>query len=162
MISILSMWSEKLQLDNGDLVGQVESSYLNSIISLRFIDTSILGKKQQKIVDEFISNENAILKTSINHLISDYRSKYPFYLEGWSTMGLNRDEIEASLPREMTEIKFLHLVSDVELFVNPESIAANGEIGLSFECQWDIENGLGVKFSNWQVQDVGTAQISFL
>lgn len=62
----------------------------------------------------------------------------------------------------MTEEKLLELVSDIELFIEPEELCSAGNFAISMECEWDVEHGLGIKLNKWKVVEVGTAQIAFL
>ncbi len=155
-------WPKNLILDGDELTTNFSSRYFKAIVDVRFLGTKELGIKQRNMLNQFISKESKVIKDAVGPVIDYYNKVYPFYYEGWSSAGLGLTQIEAVLPRLMTEEKLLELVSDVELFIEAEELCSDGNFAISMECEWDVEHGLGLKFNNWIVIEVGTAQIAFL
>ena len=47
------------------------------------------------------------------------------------------------------------------IHIQDDKNCKSGTIGLEFDCDWDIENGLGVKIENWEIKEVGVAESSY-
>lgn len=158
----MDKWLKNLILQGDDLTTNYSSRYFKAIVDVCFLGTKELGIGQRNMLNQFILKESKVITDALGPVVNYYNKVYPFYLEGWSSAGFGLTQIEAVLPRLMTEEKLLELVSDVELFIEAEELCSDGNFAISMECEWDVEHGLGIKFNNWTVVEVGTAQIAFL
>lgn len=61
-----------------------------------------------------------------------------------------------SYPRIKSTDDLLEHISLVGIKIHYANVFGGRSVGLSFDCTWDAENGIGVRLNNEQVIDIGT------
>lgn len=69
-------------------------------------------------------------------------------------------EFNASYPLVETIEQLLGMITLVGLIVSYGDIYEERDIGLTFDCTWDEENGLGIRLLNEKVMEVGYQDVA--
>ena len=107
--------------------------------------------------------EGSFASDIFNKVFDFYRASYADYKEGW-TYGnnLGEEEIEKYLPAPTAPEKLKEHFSPFTIYIPDKNKCKDGFIGISFDCTWDINNGLGVLIKDWKVVEVSVSEISFI
>lgn len=86
-------------------------------------------------------------------------SQYYYSENIWEEFGYD-DETNDDYPYIENEDVLLNYITLVGIKVPYAEIYGGRSIGLSFDCSWDEENGLGIRLNNEEVIDVGFQDIA--
>ena len=86
-------------------------------------------------------------------------SQYYYSENIWEELGYD-DETNDDYPYIENEDVLLNYITLVGIKVPYAEIYGGRSIGLSFDCSWDEENGLGIRLNNEEVIDVGFQDIA--
>jgi hypothetical protein len=93
----------------------------------------------------------------------EFEKVLPQFIEFGSMTQELWDEMVAESPsRENTDDFIQHLQAPFSIDLQEDSTAySEGTFGLSCECSWDQEHGVGAWFENWKLVNVGSAQVAY-
>lgn len=155
-------WKNNFKPDGGELVTNYFSKYFNTAISIRLMGTADrVHPEQEALITELIDNERNWVEESVHAILEYYKEVYPDYRMGWELGGGDEASIEACLPKEIDRAKLLKLITPSEIYIAEEESIQPGTFGFGLECEWDVEHGLGVSFSHWNVREVGGMDVAF-
>lgn len=77
-----------------------------------------------------------------------------YYKQGRHELGYDI-EVNESYPLVETTDKILEMINLDGIIVPYTGIFEGRDIGITFNCTWDIENGLGLRLLDEQVTEVG-------
>ena len=89
--------------------------------------------------------------------ITDYQhNSFRAFMETWERQEYNADYP----PLDHTE-SILKMIS-LDMMVIPEDGIFDGRcVCLAFSCSWDEENGLGIRFVNEEIDEIGYQDVAF-
>ena len=96
--------------------------------------------------------------------ITDYQhNSFRAFMETWERIMSDTAEAEYNAdypPLDNTE-SILQMIS-LDMMVIPEDGIFDGRcVCLAFSCSWDEENGLGIRFVNEEIDEIGYQDIAF-
>lgn len=72
------------------------------------------------------------------------------------------DAMQADSPKIDSTVDFIeHLEAPFEISLPDVEDYKEGTFGISCECSWDPEHGIGAWFENWQLVQVGFAEVAY-
>jgi hypothetical protein len=156
-------------LDTKEFTTTLVYNDFDTTVDVIFIDTpKPICDCQQKTFDNFNSNQNTFTNDILNKIFVFYKASYSDYKEGWiygnnlSDNKLSDEGLEKYLPIPTIADKLKKYISPLTIYIPDANKCKDGLIGISFDCSWDIKNGLGVLIKDWQVAEVGVSEISFI
>lgn len=122
---------------------------------------SITGEEDEEIQEtqrnaflQFEANKNRIIKNSEEKLFEYYIQNYEKLVDKVSD-----DKIEEVLPKIST-IEELGKIIEPTMIVFQRNFDNNiNKFGIALGCEWDDEAGLGIKFKNGDIVEVGPDDI---
>lgn len=151
-------------MDTEEYKTKIEYKAFNTTVEVIFIDTaSSISDCQQKNLENFNLQQNTFTNDILNKVFEFYKESYDNYKEGW-TYGnkLNEEEIEKYLPTPTTPEKLKEHFTPLTIYIADKNKCKDGFIGISFDCTWDINSGLGVLIKDWKVVEASVSVISFI
>jgi hypothetical protein len=136
----------------------------HTTVDVIFIDTPFpISDCQQKNIDNFYLKQDSFTNDILNKVFDFYKASYAVYKEGW-TYGnkLSEEEIEKYLPTPTTPEKLKEHFTPQTIYIADKNKCKDGFIGISFDCTWDINSGLGLLIKDWKVVAVSVSEISFI
>ena len=156
-------------MDTKEHITTIEYEAFATSVDVIFIDTSApISECQQKTLESFNSNQNIFTNAILNKVFEFYKASYPNYKEGWnygnkmSENKMSEEEIEKYLPTPRTPEKLKEHITPLAIYIPDKYKCKDGLIGISFDCTWDIEHGLGILIKDWQVVEASVSEISFI
>jgi hypothetical protein len=118
-------------------------------VELETTDEVGITEPMRALVAEFVANQHTYKESALKAILGFYNTQIiPLAIEhGFSEV----------TPPAATVNELEALLSYPRLYIYPPQ-----ELGLGFECVWDVEHGTGVRFSGGKVVDVGIDQVSFM
>jgi hypothetical protein len=117
------------------------------------IDNPDISVEHKRTIEYIISNQSSFIEDSLKmtfdyykHLWSDFlyefedEIKYP-----------NPDSIDHNKMTEMITPKTIHIANKI----------SEGYFGLTFSNTFELEHGLGIRFRNYKIEEVGGEDIGF-
>ncbi|MEY6549097.1 DUF2004 domain-containing protein [Bacillus cereus] len=152
---------------NNSVFGEIEYNYAwTKCMSITFIgnvteiDLMIDGE-EDGVFDEgqYVAYQSLIknweeVQISLLHSILDY------YKQRRCELGYDVG-MQENYPLIETTDQILEMVSLDGIVVPYADITEGREVGITFNCTWDIENGVGVRLLNEKVMEVGYQDIIF-
>jgi hypothetical protein len=119
--------------------------------------------KQAKNLLEFTKYEKNLIEKIKLAIFEYYKSVYNDYKSGidLANMEITKEQLEEILPTPTTPEMLFKSYEIGNIHIQDEKNCKLGTIGLEFDCDWDIENGLGIKIENWKIKEVGVAESSY-
>lgn len=122
---------------------------------------SVTGEKDEEIQDtqrsaflQFEDNKNRIIKDSEEKLLE-------YYVQNYEKLAnrISNDKIEEVLPKVST-IEELGKIMEPTMIVFQRNYDHNiNKFGIALGCEWDDEAGMGIKFKNGEIVEVGSDDI---
>ena len=151
---------------NDSIFGEIEYDYIWSRRSkIKFFNNEvdimlmIAGDDDGKFEDgqydsyqALINKWNEIQETFLEPILESYKEKRK---ELGYDIQLNKNYPEIKSTKEL-----LNYITLVGIKVPYADIYGGRSIGISFDCSWDEENGLGLRLNNEEVIDVGYQDIA--
>ena len=99
----------------------------------------------------------------IKTIFEYYKSVYNDYKSGIDLANneITKEQLEEILPTPTTPEMLFKRYEIGNIHIQDDKNCKLGTIGLEFDCEWDIENGLGIKIENWKIKEVGVAESSY-
>jgi hypothetical protein len=144
----MDSWLETLQVKNGELLAEVRLSFLqrDDLVELCFdVDnTTIEAVTESETLVSEILNRLPSLETAVSAAAFKY---YQFLVEAF------RNDVEVQLPvaADANALQALYQLTTIYL---PSELTP-GHFGLGFDCEFEIEHGMGIRFRSWEIEEVG-------
>jgi hypothetical protein len=156
---------ELLKSSNLEITSNIKLDYLaHKKIEVLFWNTKVkVTKKQAENLLEFQKNEKEIVEKIKLAIFEYYKSVYNDYKSGidLANKEITKKELEKILPTPTTPENLFKSYQIGTIHIQDDKNCKLGTIGLEFDCDWDIENGLGIKIENWKIKEVGIAESSY-
>ena len=150
---------------NMDIRSKIKLNYLTKKnIEVVFWNSEGTATDQQKEnISEFIKHEKNLIKDIKIAILEYYKSVYNDYKSGIDlvNMEITKEQLEEILPTPTTPEMLFKSYEIGNIHIQDDKNCKLGTIGLEFDCDWDIENGLGIKIENWKIKEVGVAESSY-
>ena len=159
--------SENLNLKkkNVELIYKVKLEFLaKKNIEVVFWDyKGKITDKQTKNLTEFVKQEKELNEKIKFAIFEYYKSVYDDYKSGidLANKEITKEQLEKILPTPTTPEMLFQNYEIGNIHIQDDKNCKLGTIGLEFDCDWDIENGLGVKIENWKIKEVGVAESAY-
>ncbi len=136
----------------------------DTTVDVVFIDTTEpINDCQQKNLDSFNLKQDTFTNDILTKVFEFYKISYADYKEGWLYSNkLSEEEIEKYLPTPTTPAKLKEYITPLAIYFPNKYKCKEGLIGISFDCTWDINSGLGVLIKDWKVVEASVSEISFI
>ncbi|WP_203362762.1 hypothetical protein [Bacillus sp. REN10] len=116
-------------------------------------DTS--GHFQDEQIDAlttFYDHKDEILKEVENAIFAYYQENFEIY-RSYENTESNKDKVAPVIGKKE---ELSSLLQDMGLFIAEREATGLRKIGITFECTWDSNHGLGILLKNEQVAAIGT------
>ena len=153
----MSEWQETLRVEEYEgVIAEMPFVFLqrNSLVKLRFnVDTTTV--EEAKNVEGFVSQILTRLP-SLEDVVSAASFKYyQFLVEAFRK--IYGEAVQLPIATDAESLKQFYQLTTIYL---PNEFK-EGYFGLGFECEFEIEHGLGIRFRNWQIEEVGDESEGF-
>lgn len=152
---------------NNSVFGEIEYNYAwTKCISITFIgnvteiDLMIDGEEDGVFDEGQYVAYQSLIKNWEEVQISLLQSILDYYKQRRCELGYDIG-VRESYPLVETTDQMLEMVSLDGIVVPYAHITEGREVGITFNCTWDIENGVGVRLLNEKVMEVGYQDIIF-
>ncbi len=148
----------------GEINSEIKLKYLaKKDVEVTFWNSESISKKQADNLAEFSNYEKDLTEKIKLAIFEYYKSVYADYKSGIDVANVNltKKQLEEILPTPTTSEKLFKRYEIGNIHIQDDKNCKLGTIGLEFDCDWDIENGLGVKIENWEIKEVGVAESSY-
>jgi len=151
-------------LDTEEYKTTIEYRAFDTTADVIFIDTPFpISDCQQKNLHNFNLQQDTFTNDILNQVFDYYKASYSYYREGWTYENkLSEEEIEKYLPTPTTPEKLKEHFTPLTIYIPDKIKCKDGFIGISFDCTWDINSGLGVLIKEWKVVEASVSEISFI
>jgi hypothetical protein len=127
----------------------------------RTFNVAYQGKKivemQIKAVDDLARNEELLFDKVKNAVFRYYTQDiYPIVQDS----GLAIEDIKQLYPQAATAEDIVPLVQFGSILVHEPRSDGTVPVGLRFDCDWDVEHGLGVRIAGLDIETVGTDEVA--
>lgn len=159
--------ANKQLLKNSDLeiTSNIKLDYLaHKKIEVLFWNTKVkVTEKQTENLLEFKKHEKELVQKIKLAIFEYYKSAYNDYRSGidLANKEITKEQLEKFLPTPTTPENPFKNYQIGTIHIQEDKNCKLGTIGLEFDCDWDIENGLGIKIENWEIKDIGIAESSY-
>jgi hypothetical protein len=109
---------------------------------------------------QFTADPQRTADLVLNAILAYYKDVYPSYRESFQGDGDN-DEFDAIMPKATSVDDLRELITFTRVLVQPDDGDEPVALGLNFHCSWEEEHGLGVRWRNGKVEEVGYADVAF-
>ena len=153
----MSEWQDTLRVSEYEgVLAEVPLLFLQheGLVRINFnVDTTTVEEARQ--VEEFV---NQILSRlpSLQQTVATASFKYYLFLVEAFRKSYG-DEVQLPVATDDESLKQFYKLTTICL---PNEFEA-GYFGLGFECEFEIEHGLGIRFRNWQIEEVGDEEEGF-
>ncbi len=122
-----------------------------------------ITEKQKENLIEFTKHEKDLIESIKLAIFEYYKSVYNDYKSGidLANKEITKEQLEEILPTPTTPEMLFKSYEIGNIHIKDDKNCKLGTIGLEFDCDWDIENGLGIKIENWKIKEVGVAESSY-
>jgi hypothetical protein len=151
----MSKWQDSLRVSEYEgVLAEVPLLFLQHecLVRISFnVDTTTI--EEAKEVEGFV---NQILSRlpSLEEIVATASFKYyQFLVEAFR----HDEEVKFPVATDAESLKQFYRLTTIFL---PNEFEA-GYFGLGFECDFEIEHGLGIRFRNWQIEEVGDEEQGF-
>jgi len=141
----------------------IHFNYFNTDVEVFFTDTKKeLSVTQKRNLDNFKLKQDSLAPEIMKSIFEFYKDSYSDYKAGWLMAGkMSEEELEQYLPRPSTFEALKPFIKPAVIHIQSSDDCEIGTIGIEFDCEWDIENGLGVLIKDWKVVEASVAEISY-
>ena len=149
---------------NGELKSEIKLKYLTkNDVEVIFWNSEKITEKQAGNLAEFGKHEKELTEKIKLAIFEYYKSVYADYKSGvdLANVKLTKKQLEEILPTPITPEKLFEKYQIGSIHIQDDKNCKLGTIGLEFDCDWDLKNGLGVKIENWEIKEVGVAESSY-
>lgn len=115
-------------------------------------EDGIFDEEQYTAYNSLMQNWGGIQQSFLQPILDYYKQKR--YELGYEI------EFNENYPQIETTDQLLAMVSLVGIVVPYGDIYEGRDIGITFDCTWDIENGLGLRLLNEEVTEVGYQDVA--
>lgn len=153
----MSEWQESLRVDEYEGVrAEVPFTFLNhkGLLKLSFnVDTTTVEEAKNvggfvnQLLERLPALEDAVSAASFKYykfLVDAFRKSYG-------------NEVQLPVAIDTESLKPFYQLTTIYL---PNEFE-EGYFGLGFECEFEREHGLGIRFRNWQIEEVGDESEGF-
>jgi hypothetical protein len=153
----MSEWQDTLRVSEYEgVLAEVPLLFLQheGLVRINFnVDTTTVEEARQ--VEGFV---NQILSRlpSLQEAVATASFKYYLFLVEAFRKSYG-DEVQLPVATDAESLKQFYKLTTIYL---PNEFEA-GYFGLGFECEFEIEHGLGIRFRNWQIEEVGDEEEGF-
>ena len=151
----MSEWQDTLRVSEYEgVLAEVPIPFLQheSLVRIIFnVDTTTVEEAKQ--VERFVNqilNRLPSLEKSIATASFKY---YQFLVEAFR----HDEEVQLPVATDAESLKQFYKLTTIFL---PNEFEV-GYFGLGFKCEFEIEHGLGIRFRNWQIEEVGDEEQGF-
>ena len=153
-----------MEKPNGEINSEIKLNYLaKKNIEVTFWNSESITKKQADNLAELSKHEKDLTGKIKLAIFEYYKSVYADYKSGIDAgnVKLTKKQLEEILPTPTTPEKLFKRYEIGTIHIQDDKNCKLGTIGLEFNCDWDIENGLGIKIENWEIKEVDVAESSY-
>lgn len=159
-VRIPTEWFDSLKRDDDLLIGELVVPFLEQMMSIEVSLVCAEGQRptsvQRKTVDGFASRYDRIYVEVLQGIFRQYQSVVHRYREAFLEWGEDPDE-NAPLIKDSSELRDLVILQ--RLFIPKVDIV--GTFGLGFWSKWEREHGVGVRYVDWSLDEVGESEVHF-
>ena len=156
---------ELLKKQNMEIRSNIKLDYLakKNIEVIFWNSEGTATVKQKENVSEFAKHEKDLIEDIKIAIFEYYKSVYNIYKSGidLANKEITKEQLEEILPTPTTPEILFKSYEIGNIHIQDDKNCQLGTIGLEFDCDWDIENGLGIKIENWKIKEVGVAESSY-
>ncbi|CAM4190931.1 DUF6985 domain-containing protein [Bacillus albus] len=152
---------------NDSVFGEIEYNYawgkrmpITFIGNVTEIDLMIDGEEDEMFDEGQYVAYQSLIKNWEEVQISLLQSILDYYKQRRCELGYDIG-VQENYPLVETTDQILEMVSLDGIVVPYADITEGREVGITFNCTWDIENGVGVRLLNEKVMEVGYQDIIF-
>lgn len=159
LIMELTSWFKRLCREDDLLVGELELSFLgvDTTVEICFIQR---GKAPSRIqietINGYLQHLVEIHSAAANSIYAQYNASLADYRRAFTEWGSEPDEFAPFLSKAY---ELAPLLTYQSLFI--QDAETTGEFGMGFWSKWEQEHGVGVKFVNWELQQVDENSIHY-
>ena len=124
------------------------------------IDLMIDGEEDEMFDEGAVCSVSIINKNWEEVQISLLQSILDYYKQRRCELGYDIG-VQENYPLVETTDQILEMIGLEGIVVPYADITEGREVGITFNCTWDIENGVGVRLLNEKVMEVGYQDIIF-
>ncbi|UOQ78739.1 hypothetical protein MUN84_09495 [Hymenobacter sp. 5516J-16] len=151
----MSNWKDTVRTDEfDDLVAEVSLNLLQATEPVRLcfgVDTTLEeAKAAEVVVNELLQKLPSLEGTIANAAFKYYQLLVKALSEYGESYSLPVADDAAAL-RQFYQLMAIHLPFELEA----------GHFGLEFRCEFEEEHGMGIRFRNWQIEEVGDGSEAF-
>lgn len=145
----MTNWKDTLRTEHGEMVAQASLNLLqaNGPVQIYFGGATELTPTIQEAVNALLIKLPSMESDIAEATFSSYEEMLAQY----------GDEDGFPVAANSVALKPFYQLTAIYLPEEPEE----GRFGLGFECEWEIEHGLGLQFRNWQIVETGGAAEAF-
>ena len=150
---------------NGEIESKIKLNYLTTE-NVKVIFWNSKGKistKQSENLTKFTKQEKILFDKIKTAVFDYYKSVYKDYKDGidLANMDISKEQLEEILPTPTTPQNLFKSYEIGTIHIEQDKNCKIGTIGLEFHCDWDVENGLGIKIENWEIKKIGVAEYAY-
>ena len=141
-----------------DMTMKINFNYFNTQVEVLFTETkNEVSAIQKKNLEGFISKQDSLVPEIMKKIFEFYKD----YKSGWLMGGKMSDkELEKYLPTPSTAEGLKPFIKPAIIHIQSSKDCQIGTLGIEFDCEWDIKNGLGVLINDWKVVEASVDEIS--
>jgi hypothetical protein len=117
------------------------------------VDNTILSEEQKETVDYLLSNQETLIDDIRKRVFEYYSFLWKDFLYEFEDeiKFPNPDSIDMKKMDEMITPKAIHMASKI----------SEGYFGILFSTTFELEHGLGIRFRNYEIEEVGGEDTGF-
>ena len=154
-----------LNMQNVEIKSKIKLAFLaqKDIEVIFWNSKGKISKKQAENLSEFAKQEKELKEKIKLAIFEYYKSVYDDYKSGidLANTEITKEDLEKILPTPTTPEMLFKSYEIGNIHIQDDKNCKLGTIGLEFDCDWDLENGLGVKIENWEIKEVGVAESAY-
>ncbi len=153
----MSDWQKTLREEEYEgVTGEVSLVFLRQLRTVRlsfiaYATTVDEAKAAEPIVNQLLSRLPALEATVATAAFAHYL----FLVEAFRTS--YGDQVQLPEAADAEALKPFYQLTTIYLPNEPEA----GYFGLGFECEFEEEHGMGMRFRNWQIEEVADHEAAF-
>lgn len=151
----MSEWQDFLRVTEYEgVLAQVPFLFLqhNGLVRISFnVDTTTVEEVKQ--VEGYVNQILSRLHSLEDSVAAAAFKYYQFLVEAFR----HDEEVQLPVASDAESLKQFYRLTTIFL---PNEFE-EGYFGLGFECEFEVEHGLGIRFRNWQIEEVGDEEVGF-
>lgn len=118
---------------------------------------------QQAAIASLVKDEMQLHRVVRTAIYDDYKRSYPVYKEGWSIGSAiyGGGDFSDVFPEIRAGNELDTLVQIFTIYIHPASRDSSAAIGIECSVPWDEEHDVGLRLSDGEVLEIGTAHVAY-